>query len=484
MGIKAFPTPTSHVPSNQGTPNPSTRCILLTTTSPICPIPPFETKMRLITSIILALLYAATIQAEDDPWRVNGQEPNTNQCYSSGIPPEKLIIGSEIFVDVSELCDYYGVLLEDSSEGGKNIGWLRAGHFVAFDVALSTGGYFDLEVRVASPDGDGAFEFRNKDTGTVYGVFLDIPATSGWQNWTTVSVGTVALDEGYSIIQLVSLESGWNLQWMKLTLLEGYGYVQEYEDYDIMVRAEEFTIPDGVVLDRANEVDQNLAFLFSGDTLQFDVPVSTAGAYQMWIRVANPLGIGSFLITNRDTSEIYADMPTIPSSTAWDDWIMVDLGTVGLTAGTVPLQFLVVEGAWNLMFVAFNAAEGSAPESQGTFFIVPATLFSSIQGAVVDGKLLGQLSRGDFAEYTVDVPVGGMYEIGVRVASPDGSGAFKLENAATGQLIGTASSLPASGSWFEGRSVNFAASLPAGSMRFKLTVEGENWNLLSLTFRL
>jgi hypothetical protein len=440
--------------------------------------------MRLLLSILLALFHAAAAQQIDDPWRVEGEEPNANQCYSSGIPPEKLIIGSEIFIDVAALCDYYGVLLEDSSEGGKNIGWLQAGHFVAFDVALSTGGYFDVEVRVASPDGDGAFEFRNKDTGTVYGVFQDIPATSDWQNWETVSLGKVALDKGYSIIQLVSLESGWNLQWMKLTLLEGYEYVQAYEDYDIMVRAEEFTVPTGVVVDRANEVDQNLAFLFSGDKLAFDVPVNTTGAYQMWIRIANPSALGSFFITNRDNSEILAEVTSIPATAGWDDWIMVDLGIIGLTAGTVPLQFLVVEGGWNLMFVAFNEANGTAPEPQGTFFIVPAAEFSNNQGAVVDGKLLGQLAIGDFVEYTVDVPVAGAYDIGVRVASPDGSGGFKLENAATGQLMGSVSTLPASGSWFEGMSVDFSATLPAGSTRFKLTVTGEGWNLLSLTFRL
>lgn len=439
--------------------------------------------MRLVAAVILALFHAASAQV-DDPWRVNGEEPNANQCYSSGIPPEKLIIGSEIFVDVNELCDYYGVLLEESSEGGKNVGWLQAGHFVAFDVALSAGGYFDLEVRVASPDGDGSFEFRNKDTGAVYGVFLDIPATSGWQTWETVTVGKVALDEGYSIIQLVSLQGGWNLQWMKLTLLEGYGYVQEYKDYDIMVRAEQFTVPDGVLLDKANEVDQNLAFLFSGDTLVFDVPVNEPGTFQMWIRIANPAGVGSFFITNRDTSEILVESTSIPLSAAYDDWIMVDLGIVSLTSGTVPLQFLVVEGGWNLMFVAFNSVNGAAPQPQGTFFIVPAAAFSTVQGAALDGKLLGQLNIGDFAEYTVDVPVGGTYDIGVRVASPDGSGAFKLENGATGELIGSVSSLPASGGWFEGMSVDFSASLPAGSARFKITVQGPGWNLLSLTFKM
>lgn len=441
--------------------------------------------MRLILSFILALLHAAAAQ-QDDPWRVNGQEPNANQCYSSNIPAEKLIIGSEIFVDVAALCDYSGILLEDCSEGGKNIGWLQAEHFVAFDVALSTGGYFDLQIRYASIDGDGAFEFRNKDTGNVYGVFPKFNATGGWQTWETVSVGKVALDEGYSIIQLVSLAKGWNLQWMKLTLLEGYGYVQDYQDYDIMVRAEQFTIPDGVKVEKANEVDQNLAYLFSGDKLAFDVPVNTTGAYQMYIRIANPANVGSFFITSRDNSEILAEVTSIPATAGWDDWIMVDLGVVGLTAGTVPLQFLVVEGGWNLMFAAFNAANGTGtpPQPLGTFFIVPATEFSNVQGAVLDGKLLGQLSIGDFVEYTFDVPVAGTYAIGVRVASPDGSGAFKLENAATGQLIGSASSLPASGSWFEGMSVDFSASLAAGSARIKLTVNGEGWNLLSFTFRL
>lgn len=80
------------------------------------------------------------------------------------------------------------------SGGGYNVGWIVQGEWLAFNgINIPSTGSYTIRLRVASPNGATASVDLN--AGSIpLGNFV-IPATGGWQNWTTVS-RTVNLNAG------------------------------------------------------------------------------------------------------------------------------------------------------------------------------------------------------------------------------------------------------------------------------------------------
>ena len=91
-----------------------------------------------------------------------------------------------------------GVDLENCSEGGFNVGFIRPGEWIEYTVDVAQAGDYELEARVASQSAGGRFrlEFDGVDkTGEMIA-----PSTGGWQTWTTISV-PVTLDAGEQVMR-------------------------------------------------------------------------------------------------------------------------------------------------------------------------------------------------------------------------------------------------------------------------------------------
>src|SRR5665811_131627 len=96
-----------------------------------------------------------------------------------------------------------GVDIESTkdSNGGYDIGWIKAGEWMEYTTNITSSGTYDIEVRVARGGTGGNFhiEFNGVDkTGT-----LTIPNTGGWQNWTTIKKIGVSLGAGPQIMKIV-----------------------------------------------------------------------------------------------------------------------------------------------------------------------------------------------------------------------------------------------------------------------------------------
>ncbi len=92
------------------------------------------------------------------------------------------------------------------------------------------------------------------------------------------------------------------------------------------------------------------------------------------------------------------------------------------------------------------------------------------------GYNLGWIIEGEWLEYTVDVPVSGMYPIEIRVASLNQGGVFHLEINGfdvTGDIVA-----PVTGGWQTWTTVTASATLEAGPaiLKFVPTDEGFNMN--------
>ncbi|WP_408952339.1 carbohydrate-binding protein [Lysobacter sp. Hz 25] len=110
-----------------------------------------------------------------------------------------------------------GVQAEACSEGGQNVGWIDQGDWMAYNgITFPATGTYRIEYRVASAGG-GALSLDLNAGSVVLGT-VQIPATGGWQNWTTVS-HTVSVGAGTYNLGVYAAQGGWNINWLRITRL-------------------------------------------------------------------------------------------------------------------------------------------------------------------------------------------------------------------------------------------------------------------------
>ena len=105
-----------------------------------------------------------------------------------------------------------GVDLETTSApgGGNDLGWTATGQWFRYTVNVATAGTYTISLQVSSPNGvtDG-FHLSNS-SGTNLTGSVNIPATGGWQTWTTVTA-SVTLPAGEQVLVLNEDNGGWNI---------------------------------------------------------------------------------------------------------------------------------------------------------------------------------------------------------------------------------------------------------------------------------
>jgi M6 family metalloprotease-like protein len=105
-------------------------------------------------------------------------------------------------VDAANLGSQYrneGVDIENSSQGGYSVGYIRTDEWIEYTVSVYVSGYYDLSVSVASNAGTGKFhiDFDGVDkTGPI-----TVPNTGGWQTWTLLKT-SLYLNAGTQVMRL------------------------------------------------------------------------------------------------------------------------------------------------------------------------------------------------------------------------------------------------------------------------------------------
>lgn len=112
-----------------------------------------------------------------------------------------------------------GVQTETTTDtgGGQNVAYIDAGDWMAYaNVTIPATGSYRIEYRVASPSG--SLLSADLNAGSIPLGNVTIPGTGGWQNWTTVS-HTATLNAGTYSFGIFAQQSGWNLNWFRITRL-------------------------------------------------------------------------------------------------------------------------------------------------------------------------------------------------------------------------------------------------------------------------
>jgi len=97
--------------------------------------------------------------------------------------------------------------LEPSADGGNDIGWIAAGEWLNYSVNVTSSGGYTVQLRVASPNGGSMKVGFNRTAGWNT---VSVPATGGWQSWTTVNL-PVTLNAGTQLLTLYFNTNGFNV---------------------------------------------------------------------------------------------------------------------------------------------------------------------------------------------------------------------------------------------------------------------------------
>ncbi len=99
--------------------------------------------------------------------------------------------------------------------GGFNVGWIASGEWLAHNnVTFPTSGAYTIAYRVAAPSAGGVIS-ADLNGGAIQLGTTSVPATGGWQSWTTVQ-RTINVNAGtYNLGTYIS-SSGFNLNWISI----------------------------------------------------------------------------------------------------------------------------------------------------------------------------------------------------------------------------------------------------------------------------
>ena len=117
-----------------------------------------------------------------------------------------------------------GVDLEATSDtgGGDDIGWTAAGQWFKYTVNVATAGTYTVGLRVAAPGAITDALHVTDASGTNLSGNVSVPATGGYQTWTTVNA-TVTLPAGTQTLTVNQDGAGWNINYLTFATSGGGG---------------------------------------------------------------------------------------------------------------------------------------------------------------------------------------------------------------------------------------------------------------------
>jgi hypothetical protein len=423
-----------------------------------------------------------------------------------------------------------GVDIESSGDGGGgyNVGWMQAGEWLKYTVAVASAGTYVLEARVASEGAGGRFHIE-VDGADATGP-LTIPDTGGWQTWQTAVKNGVVLAAGAHQLRLVVDSNGasgslGNVNFVRFTTgssstgstpfngaavsLPGTIKAENFDNGGEGLAYHDDTPGNSGGAYRSTDVDiessedtgggYNIGWLHAGEWLTYSVNVTSAGPATATIRVASAGSGGTFHL---ELNGVNITGPlTIPVTGGWQSWVNVT-AAVTLPAGAGRLRFVADAASGslgNLRSIAFSGASGPAAlvvaaadfdnggEGVSSHDTTPGNEGGAYRNTNVDieassegGYDVGWIAAGEWLNYTVNIAAGGNYVAQFRVASPNGSASMHV-GFNGGSNVWQSIAIPKTGDWQAWTTVSLPVTLSAGSQQLTLTFDTSGFNISRIT---
>jgi hypothetical protein len=270
-----------------------------------------------------------------------------------------------------------GVDLEACTDSGSpgcgdDLGWTGTGQWFKYTVNAATAGTYTVSLRLASPSGVTDGLHIASSSGANLSGNINVPATGGWQTWTTVTA-TVTLPAGKQTLTLDEDNGGFNTRYLSFASSEApYGGTAaavpgtvQAANYDTGGQGVAYNVTsvngnassyrsDGVDLEATSDTGggDDLGWTTGGQWFKYTVNVSTARSYTVTLRLASPNGVTDGLHIASSSGANLSGNINVPATGGWQTWTAVTV-TVTLPAGQQTLTIDQDNGGWNIHQLTF-----------------------------------------------------------------------------------------------------------------------------------
>jgi hypothetical protein len=329
--------------------------------------------------------------------------------------------------------------IESAAGGGYDVGWAAAGEWMNYSVAVSAAGSYTAQLRVASPAG-GSLHIGFNSSSNVWKA-VTVPATGGWQSWTTVNV-PVTLGSGAQLMTVLFDTAGVNLASVTVGMPAGGGsgpYSGSPAPVPGTIAAAAFdnggegvsyhdTTPGNTGgAFRGGDVDiestsgggYDIGWVAAGEWANYTVSVSSAGSYTARLKVASPSGAALHVGFNTASSVWKA--VSVPATGGWQAWTTVSV-PVTLGSGVQQMTLLFDTGGMNIASIDVVAGTDSGSSGAGGTVNVPAggDLQAAIDAAQPGTTILLAAGTTYSGSFVLRAKSGSSF-ITIRSSAPDSS---------------------------------------------------------------
>jgi hypothetical protein len=277
--------------------------------------------------------------------------------------------------------------IERSSDGGYDLGWIGAGEWVNYTVNVVAPGPYVVRLRIASPGGDGSLHLGFNGPSNVWDI-VPLPATGGWQNWTSIDV-PVTLGAGQQQVTLLFDTGGFNVSSIEVSGNGSTSWGGAPAPVPGTISPETFDVgPSGVAYFdttpgnsggafRQTDVDLELSadggfdagWIDAGEWMNYTVSVAAAGSYTLAIRVASPSGNGMLHVGFNGPSNAWNAIP-LPPTGGWQNWMTVST-TVTLNPGVQQLTVYADTGGFNIGTLTVSRTQTETVPAFTHIYVIP-----------------------------------------------------------------------------------------------------------------
>ncbi|TLS51842.1 carbohydrate-binding protein [Paenibacillus antri] len=272
-----------------------------------------------------------------------------------------------------------GVDIRVHPQGGWNVGWNQTGEWLKYNVAVAEPAVYDVSARIATALAGGKIRLWLNDAVDLTGV-VDVPNTGGWNAWTNVNLGDIALPEGDHTLTVEIVQGEYDFAGLSFRTsddpirLPGTVLAVDYMNGGEGVGYHDNTPGNIRGLYRTDDVDIRLlpegfttGWNQTGEWLKYDVSV-TETTYKLDLRFATAMNGSQVRFWLDDTTDL-TGIIDIPNTGNFHEWMTMTKEGVVLPAGRHTIKAEIVKGEFD--FYSFRFHNDPDVPKQGEFLSQP-----------------------------------------------------------------------------------------------------------------
>ncbi|GAB1453748.1 hypothetical protein MASR2M47_38040 [Draconibacterium sp.] len=338
---------------------------------------------------------------------------------------------------------------DKDSTNGFNVGWSADGEWIEYTVLVDSTAGYTLNIRSAS--GASGSKVRLTNNGKEISQVIDLPGTSGWQNWRTTKTDNIILTKGTQKIRFIWEKGGSNLNYFSFTnpvaidsLPFHYTYAQTSEDgYSIFLSLNKpiTSSPEDIALNDFAVTINNKSVVLK------DILIADNTSTKITLLVEEPLFYGGTIKLSYSGNSILNDEQPLEKFSNL------------LVTNNLPSRYTLPRRI----------------QAEDYYFNNGLVLEACTD--IGGGFNMGYAASGDYLDYLVYVPDSAKYNFNFRVASAYSNGQISIQ-IGEGKSFSTIGnlSISATGGWQNWKTISTVANLPAGRYTLRIYVKSGEFN--------